>query len=120
MTNVELTDEYLEAADELREVSAERKRLDARETRAKEILAKILAEGDLGTDAEGRPLVEVRPGALRWDEDTARANLPADLVAALEVTETVTRLDKQKAKDTLAPALYELGCKRTRASVVVK
>jgi hypothetical protein len=120
MNTVILEDEYLEAARELREIAHARWDLDAREAKAKEILAKVLAEGETGVDPDGVPVVEVRPGALRWDEDTARKNLPANLVTALEVTETVTRLDRQRAKDTLAPALYELACKRTKPSVVTK
>lgn len=116
--SVILEDEYLDAARRLSDNAHLRKQLDADDVRCKEILAKILAEGETGISPLGEPLVQVRPGARVWNEAAARANLPANLVAALEVTETTTRLDKTLAKDTLAPALYELCTKANKASVV--
>ncbi len=114
-----LEDEYLEAAHRLRSNAALRKQLDVEDTRAKEILAKVLAEGETGIDQlTGEPLVQVKPGARVWNEAAARTNLPADLVKAITVTVTEERLDKQKAKDTLAPAIYELCTKANKASVV--
>jgi hypothetical protein len=113
-----LEDEYLEAAHRLRSNAALRKQLDVEDTRAKEILAKALAEGETGISTDGEPLVQVKPGARVWNEQAARANLPADLVKAITVTVTEERLDKTKAKDTLAPAIYELCTKANKASVV--
>lgn len=117
--SVTLEDEFLEAARELRDVAKAKKLLDDRETRAKEILAKVLAEGEVGVDPEsGLSLVAVRPGARVWSEDKARENLPTEILAQLEVTETVVKIDKQRARETLAPALYDLCTKQNRPSVV--
>jgi len=113
-----LEDEYLQAANRLRVNASIRKDLDAEDARAKEILAKVLAEGEKGISPDGELLVQVKPGARVWNESAARANLPADLLTAITVTVTEERLDKQKAKDTLAPAIYELCCKANKASVV--
>lgn len=116
--SVMLEDEYLHAAEVLRTNAAIRKGLDAEDARVKEILAKILAEGETGVSPDGEPLVTVRPGAKVWNEAAARASLPADLLKAITVTVTEERLDKQKAKDTLAPALYDLCTRSNKASVV--
>jgi hypothetical protein len=117
--NVLLEDDYLQAAKDLAEIAATRKRLDAREKHAREIIEKHLSEGETGVDSDGVALVTIRPGAKVWNEAAARANLPGELLASIEVTETVTRLDRQKAKDTFAPAIYDLATKQNKASVVV-
>lgn len=118
-STVLLEDEYLQAALTLRGNVALRKQLDVEDIRAKEIIAKVLAEGETGISPNGEPLVQVRAGARVWNEAAARANLPADLLTAITVTVTEERIDKQKAKDTLAPALYDLACRANKASVVV-
>lgn len=115
---VMLEDEYLDAALVLKANASLRKRLDLEDERAKEIIAKVLAEGEKGISPDGELLVQVKPGARVWNESAARANLPADLLKAITVTVTEERLDKQKAKDTLAPAIYDLCTKANRASVV--
>jgi hypothetical protein len=115
-----LEDEYLQAALTLRGNVALRKQLDVEDIRAKEIIAKVLAEGETGISPDGEPLVQVRAGAKVWNEQAAKDNLPADLLASFTTTETVTvtRMDKTRAKDILAPALYELCTKANRPSVV--
>lgn len=117
-TNVLLEDEYLVAANALRDIAAERKVLDAEEKRMKEILAKLLAEGETGVSPDGEPLVQVRRGARVWNEAAARENLPANLLAAITVTVTEERLDKDKAKAIFGDALYERCTKANRPSVV--
>lgn len=114
-----LEDEYLAAARTLAVNALTRARLDADDAAAKELLAKVLAEGETGVNADGLPMVRVQPGALVFDERTAREHLDAASIAAIEVTETTTRLDRQRAKDILAPALYALACKQNKPSIRV-
>lgn len=52
-----------------------------------------------------------------WDEDTAREVLPAELLDAITVTETVTRIDRTVAKEVLPPALYSACTKPSKPSV---
>jgi hypothetical protein len=114
-----LEDEYLTAARTLQANKATRARIDAEDDAAKEILRKLLAEGETGIDpGTGEILVKVRVGARVFDEATATRQLPDDLRASVTVTETVTRIDKQRAKDLLAPALYDLCCKASKPAVV--
>lgn len=123
--NVLLEDEYLAAARTLRDIDTRRKQFNAdiaaQEADAREILAKILAEGETGVDEDGTPLVAIRPGAKVWNETAAKANLPADLLASITTVETrtVETIDKQRAKDTFAPAIYDLCTRQNRASLVV-
>lgn len=121
MTDVRLTDEYLEAVDELRAVAAGRAILDDREAAAKQLLLKLLAAGDTGTDSDGTPLVAIRT-SRRFDPKKAAAVLPGLLgeegYAAL--CTTTTAVDPRKAKDVLAPALWQLCTNETSASVVLK
>jgi hypothetical protein len=142
-TLVTLVDEGLTAALRFRANAETRRRIDLEDEQDKELIAKYLAEGETGADEDGTPLVRIQPGARNFDEAKARENLPADLVALCEVEETTTRidealaaqiltaeqlaaitvttvtrrLDRTKAKDTLAPALYELACKQNRATI---
>lgn len=116
--NVPLTDDYLDAARELREIQAESKRLAAREKTCKEIIAKHLVEGQTGVDPEtGEALVQVTHGAKVWSEPEAMKNLPADILQTLIVTKTESHVDKDRAQDILPPALYALCCKTNKASV---
>ena len=112
-----LEEQYLAAANELRECTILRKQLDEREAAAKEILRSILQAGDTAIDADGVALVTVKRGAAIWNEKLAREVLPAAQLSAITVTVTEERLDKQKAKDTLAPAIYEACCKRNTDSI---
>lgn len=115
---VPLTDDYLDAAVELREVLKRKAELAEREAELKEIITKALAEGETGLDPEtGEALVVVKRGARVWNEAAALQALPAHLVEALTVTET--KLDKDKAKAVLAPALYEKCCKANKPSVTL-
>lgn len=116
-TTVVLEEDYLEAARTLVDNAATRARLDAEDSKAKEILAKQLTDGETGIDPHGNPMVKMTPGALVFDEKTARANLDQQSIALIEVTETVTRLDRTKAKDILAPALYRLACRQNKSSI---
>lgn len=117
MTNVLLEDDVLDAAYTLRVNAELRKTLDAEDARAKEILAAHLAAGETGIGPDGTELVKVQAGALVWNEAAARKNLPAELLAQVTVTVTEERLDKTKAKDTLAPAIYAMCCKANADSV---
>ena len=119
-STVILEDEYLQAALTLRGNTALRKQLDVEDIRAKEIIAKVLAEGETGISPDGEPLVQVRPGAKVWNEDTARtalANTP-ELLGLITVSETVTRIDKSRAKALFGGDLYESCCRANKASVV--
>jgi hypothetical protein len=116
--NVPLTDDFLDAAHELREITMERKRLDAREKTCKEIISKHLVEGQTGFDPEsGEALVRVAHGAMVWNEEQARKNLPASMLASLTDVVTVEIVDKGKAQEILPPALYALCCKQSKPSV---
>jgi hypothetical protein len=118
-TRVVLEDEYLDAAQTLRRNAGLRKQLDYEDARAREILAKVLATGETGTDINGDLLVKVQPGARVFNEQAARDHLPPDLLASITITVTEERLDRQKAKDTLAPALYALACKQNADTIKV-
>ena len=116
-----LEDEFLDAANELREITAARRDLDAREKRAKELLAKVLVAGQVGVDADNTPLVKVKAGARVFHEDTARMVLAdrglGELIAGMEVTET--HLSKDKAKALLPGDIYTACCKQNNDSIVV-
>ena len=112
---VRLEDEYLEAAEALRRIAAERKLLAEAEAKAKAVIARLLAAGDTGVSPDGEPLVRVQAGARRFDAATATANLPADLLERI----TVPTPDGKRAKEILAPALWELCTKQNAPSVVV-
>lgn len=121
-----LEDDFLTAARTLREIERRRSQfaLDtgAEERDAKEIIAKVLAEGETGVDPDtGEELVTIRPGAKVWNEAAAKANLPADLLASITsvTTREITTVDKDRAKQTFAPAIYDLCTKQNKASLVV-
>ena len=111
--NVLLEDEYLEAAQELREIAAEKKRLAEREAHVKQILEKILNVGEKGVAPDGTPLVAIRAGAAKFSPQLAAQALPADLLASIQVTTA----DAKKAKAILAPALYDLCVEYNKSSV---
>lgn len=118
-TIVPLADEYLEAAETIRANAAVRKALDASDEAAKEIIRKHLAEGDIGVDpATGEALVKVKPGARVFNETEARKNWPADVLARVTRVVTEEKIDKTLAQDILPPAVYDLGCKQNKPSVV--
>jgi hypothetical protein len=127
LDGVLLEDDFLDAARTLRENAATRARIDAEDAHAKEILAKVLTDGETGVDADGTPLVKMKPGNLVWNDEAAAANLPADVLPRVTVTEPAhtievperTYVDKAKAKDVLAPALYRLCCKPNKSTVVI-
>lgn len=112
--NVLLEDEYLEAAHELREVTAQIKELTERQAQLKLVLEKVLTVGERGVAADGTPLVAIKGGAGKFSPEQAVKNLPAELIEAIQVT----TLDGAKAKAILAPALYELCLKYNKNSVV--
>lgn len=112
---VVLTDEYLDAARELVEIATIEKQLAERKAAAKQIVEKALAVGERGVSPDGEPLVVVRAGASRFDPDKAAANLPANLLESI----TVTVPDAKRAKQVLAPALYDLCVTYNKPSVVV-
>ena len=115
MTNVALTDDFLEAATELRYVESEIAKLEAQKKRCKEILAKHLKAGDIGTDEQGQPLVRAQQGARRFKAELAVANLPEAVLATIMVTAP----DGKRAKDVLAPALYDMCCQSDQPSIRV-
>ena len=113
--NIELTDDFLEAAHELRYATAEVAKLTEQIKRCKEILAKNLVAGDIGTDEAGNALVKIVKGASRFKAELAMANLPANVLESIMVTAP----DSKRAKDVLAPALYSLCTEEDAASVRV-
>jgi hypoxanthine phosphoribosyltransferase len=113
-----LEDDYLDAAETIRRNAETRKRLDNEDEKAKEILAKILTDGETGVSPDGEPLVKMRPGNKMWNESEARKNLPADMLARITRTVTEEKVDKELARDILPPALYDLCTKQNRSSVV--
>lgn len=112
--HVILEDEFERAARELIDILAQEKALAERKAACKQVIAKALAVGETGVSADGEPLVTVRAGSARFDPDLAAQNLPADLVASISVTAP----DAHRARQVLAPGLYELCVKRTAPSVV--
>lgn len=127
LDGVLLEDDFLDAARTLRENAATRARIDAEDAHAKEILAKVLTDGETGVDADGTPLVKMKPGNLVWNDEAAAANLPADVLPRVTVVEPAHMvevpekryIDKAKAKDVLAPALYRLCCKPNKSTIVI-
>ena len=117
-TTIVLTDEYLEAAAELREAQADKKAAEEREKHAKEILAKILAEGDTGVSPDGEMLVQVKRGARVFNEAEALKNWPASVLATVTRTVTKDEIDRDLAKEILPPAIWEMGCRTNKPSVV--
>lgn len=112
--NVLLEDEYLDAAKELRDIAAEKKRLADREAELKAIMEKVLTVGERGVAPDGTPLVAIKAGAKRFSADLAEANLPPDVLASIQVTVA----DGKRAKAILAPALYDLCVDYNKSSVV--
>lgn len=109
-----LEDEYLAAAIELQSITAQEKLLASRKDECKRILEKLLSVGDRGVTADGTALVAVRAGAARFKPELATANLPASILASLEVI----TVDAKRAKTILAPALYELCVEYNKPSTV--
>ena len=109
-----LEDEFLAAALELQAISAQEKLLADRKEEAKRIIEKLLSAGERGVTADGTALVAVRNGAARFKPELAQKNLPANIVASLEVI----TIDAKRAKAILAPALYERCVEYNKPSVV--
>jgi len=109
-----LTDEYLEAARELRQISQEKKVLAEREAAVKQTLEKLLTVGERGVSADGEELVAVRKGAARFKPELAAQALPENVLATVMVSVP----DAKLAKAILSPALYEQCCEYNKASVV--
>lgn len=109
-----LTDEFLDAARLIVEITAQEKDLAERKAAAKQVIEKILVAGQVGVSPDGEPLVTVRAGAARFDPDLATRNLPADVLATISVTVP----DGKRAKAVLAPALLALCQSRNKSSVV--
>lgn len=114
-----LEDVVLDAANTLRANAELRRILDAQDAAAKAVIAERLFAGETGTNADGEPLVKIQPGARVWNEAEARKHLTPELLASITVTVTEERLDKTKAKDTLAPAIYAQCTKANADSVRV-
>lgn len=112
--NVQLEDEYLAAASELRQIAETKKQLSAREDQLKAIIEKVLTVGERGVAPDGTPLVAIRAGAKRFSAEKAAANLPPEILASIQVFVP----DGKKAKTILAPALYELCVEYNKSSVV--
>lgn len=104
MTEITLTDDFLDAAIELRYAETAKAELEKQIKRCKEILAKHLTVGDVGTDGDGNGLVRMQKGSSRFKPELATANLPPAVLESI----LVTAPDAKKAKDILAPALYAL------------
>lgn len=92
--------------------------LDALKESLASIDAAILTLVEPGTalEIDNEPIFRVTV-SHRWDEDTAREVLPPELLDAITVTETVTRIDRATAKEVLPPALYTACTKPSKPSV---
>lgn len=112
--NVLLEDDYLAAATELRQIAAKKKQLLEREAELKDIIEKVLTVGERGIAPDGTALVAIKAGARKFSAERAMANLPAEVLASIQVFTP----DAKKAKTILAPALYDLCVEYNRASVV--
>lgn len=109
-----LEDEFLDAAREIVEITAQEKALAERKARAKQIVEKALAVGERGISPDGELLVAVRGGAARFDADKAAEVLPANLLESIMVTAP----DGKRAKAILAPGLFDLCVTYNKPSVV--
>jgi len=109
-----LEDEFLAAAKELREITAQEKLLAERKEAVKALLAKVLAVGERGISPDGDILVTVRAGAARFNPQKAAEQLPTEVLPSV----MVTTVDAKRAKAVLAPALYELCLDYNKPSVV--
>lgn len=114
-TPIVLSDRYLAAAQELRDVMAQEKILAERKAAAKKILAEVLTDvGQSAVDEYGTPLATMRPGQARFDAELAIRNLPD---AALQmIVRNVP--DAKLAREVLPPALYEQCVVRSAPSIV--
>lgn len=112
---ITLQDEYLAAALELRDIADRKQQLLAREAECKQLLRKALAEGERGAAPDGTELVAVRRGSMRFSVERAREALSPQMLGTIQVFVP----DPRKARDVLAPALYELCCEPANPSVVV-
>jgi len=112
---ITLQDEYLDAALELRDIAEKKRALTERETECKQILRKHIAEGEKAVGPDGTELIAVRRGSMRFSADRAEEVLPAEILATIQVFAP----DAKKAKAVLSPALYDLCCDQSAASVVV-
>lgn len=109
-----LEDEFLEAAIELRDIAAQKKKLAEREAEAKRIIEKVLSVGDRGVAQDGTALIAVRKGAARFKAELAAERLPQQALDSI----TILVADGARAKAVLPPALYELCCEDNKPSVV--
>lgn len=110
---VVLEDEYLDAAREYRDIVAQEKALAARKAQLREIIEKALAVGERAVTPDGEPLVAITAGSARFDPIKASKALPADVFNTI----LVLAPDAKRARDVLAPALYEQCCEYTRPSL---
>lgn len=118
MAEVIVEDEFLAAAETIRVNAEIRRRIDEEDERAKEILAKVLTDGDTAVSADGEPLVKMRRGALVFNEEQARKALPPETLALVTVTITESRVDKKLCQDILGDAVYAKCCRQNKSSVV--
>jgi hypothetical protein len=107
----------VEAANELRTIVAEEKRLSSRKDELKRIIREATPVGDSVIDKEtGEILAVVKPGQRRWSADSAKSNLPDNVYKSILTLQP----DKVIAKEILAPALYEACCVETDPMVYSK
>jgi hypothetical protein len=113
---VTLDERHLAAAQEYRSILAEEKALSVRKEAAKAVLAEVLVQvGQTAVDADGVPLIALKPGSRRFNAEEAVRNLPA---AALKMIVREVP-DGKLAKEVLPPALYTLCTKETAPSISV-
>lgn len=113
-TPLTLDGDLLEAAVRLRDIAHAKADLDSEEKRIKELLRAAITPGTTCCDPAGAPLLAIRPGAARFSPQRAAEVLPADLLASISVTAP----DGKKARELLAPSLYEACAVRTAPAVV--
>jgi hypothetical protein len=112
--NVLLEDEFLAAANELREIAAEKKVLAEREAECKRLLEKVLTVGEKGVSPDGEALVQVRRGAKIFKAALATEHLEQEVLARILTLQP----DASVAKDILPDGLFDVCCSYNKASVV--
>jgi hypothetical protein len=112
--NVLLSGATLAAAIRLVEIKEIEADLKDEKKRCKEILDQVLSVGERGVDKDNIAIVTVRKGAGRFSPERAHEFLPEAVYASI----CTISPDGKRAKEILAPVLYEECLEYNSASVV--
>lgn len=105
----ELNAQTANLVERLRSIGQQKKALTDDE---KELKAQLRTLGAGRWTFDGRPVLDLQEG-LQWDPELAEAILPEDVKASLRVEV----LDRAKAAEVLAPALYRACCRAKETAV---